>query len=154
METKDKKGYSSKKNKNKPHVLMVEDNVIAQKVESALLTELNCEVDVAETGDRALELFKPGKYDLVLMDISLEDTSGYLVAKNLREKERETQFHVPIIALTSYQADVVKYDVHDYFMDGVLTKPITSEQVKQIIQRFIYHEDEVEVIGLKLVDSL
>lgn len=150
---KDSKEFSLKRSKTKPNILMVEDNVIAQKVECALLTELNCEVDVSETGDKAIELFKPGKYDLVLMDISLEDTSGYIVAKKLREKERETQFHVPIIALTSYQADVVKYDVHDYFMDGVLSKPITSEQVKQIIQRFIYHEDEVEVTGLKLVEG-
>ncbi|KTC65522.1 sensory box sensor histidine kinase/response regulator, putative (plasmid) [Legionella adelaidensis] len=141
-----------KSKKTQPYVLMVEDNLIAQKVEYALLTELNCQVDVAESGDKAEALFKPGKYDLILMDIGLEDTSGYMVAKKIRDTESKTQFHVPIIALTSYQADVVKYDVHDYFMDGVITKPLTSEQVKQLIQRFIYHEEDVEVTGLKLVE--
>ncbi|WP_133127957.1 response regulator [Legionella nagasakiensis] len=133
-----------------PHVLMVEDNFIAQKVEEALLTALHCHVDIADSGDKALKLFGPGKYDIVFMDIGLEDTSGYMVAKKFRQMEENTKFHVPIIALTSYQADVVKYDCNDYFMDGVLTKPLTSEQAKQIIQHFIYHEN-IDVAGLKSV---
>lgn len=131
-----------------PHILMVEDDFIAQKVEEALLTELHCHVDIAESGDKALKLFGPGKYDVVFMDIGLEDTSGYLVAKKLRQMEENTNFHVPIIALTSYQAEIVKYDCKDYFMDGVLTKPLTSEQAKQIIQHFVNHED-VPVTGMK-----
>lgn len=131
-----------------PHVLMVEDNFIAQKVEEALLTALHCHVDIAESGDIALKLFNPGKYDIVFMDLGLEDTSGYAVAKKLRQMEKNTRHHVPIIALTTYQADIVQYDCKDYFMDGVITKPLTSDQVKQIIQHFIYHED-VEVTGLK-----
>jgi CheY-like chemotaxis protein len=133
-----------------PHILMVEDNYIAQKVEEAVLKGLHCKVDIAESGDKALQLFNPGKYDIVLMDIGLEDTSGYMVAKKLREKEENTTYHVPIIALTSYQADVVKYDCNDYFMDGVITKPLTSEQAQQIIKKFIYHEN-VAVDGLKSV---
>ncbi|MCP0913127.1 MULTISPECIES: response regulator [Legionella] len=131
-----------------PHILMVEDNFIAQKVEEALLTALNCQVDIAESGDKALQLFSPGKYDMVLMDIGLEDTSGYMVAKKFRQMEENTDFHVPIIALTSYQADVVKEDCKEYFMDGVLTKPLTSEQAKQIIQHFVNHE-KIAVKGLK-----
>jgi CheY-like chemotaxis protein len=134
--------------KDTPNVLMVEDNVIAQKVEEALLTALHCQVDIADSGDKAVLLFDPGKYDIVFMDIGLQDTSGYLVAKKIRQKEENTQHHVPIIALTSYQADVVQYDCDEYFMDGVLTKPLTSEQANQIIQHYIYHED-IPVAGLK-----
>lgn len=134
--------------KDTPNVLMVEDNFIAQKVEEALLTALHCQVDIADSGDKAVLLFDPGKYDIVFMDIGLQDTSGYLVAKKMRQKEENTEYHVPIIALTSYQADVVQYDCDDYFMDGVLTKPLTSEQAQQIIQHYIYHED-ISVSGLK-----
>lgn len=131
-----------------PTVLMIEDNLIAQNVEKALLTALHCQVDVAATGDKALSLFNPGKYDLVLMDIGLEETSGYAVAKQLRNKEKDTEYHVPIIALTGYEADVVKYDCEQYFMEGAITKPLTSEQADQIIKRYIYHLD-VPVHGLK-----
>lgn len=131
-----------------PNVLMIEDNLIAQNVEKALLTALNCQVDIADTGDMALKLFDPGKYDLVLMDIGLEDTSGYVVAKQLRHMEKDTNFHVPIIALTGYEADVVKYDCEQYFMEGAITKPLTSEQAEQIIKHYVYHLD-VPVRGLK-----
>ena len=135
---------------HQPNVLMVEDNFIAQKVEEALLTALHCHVDIADSGDKAISLFNPGKYDIVFMDIGLEDTSGYMVAKQLRQLEKDTIYHVPIIALTSYQADVVMYDCNDYFMDGVLTKPMTPEQAQQIIKHYIYHENVV-VNGLKSV---
>ncbi len=131
-----------------PTVLMVEDNIVAQKIEEALLIALNCQVDIADSGDKALLLFGPGKYDIVFMDIGLQDASGYMVAKKFRQMEEHTPHHVPIIALTAYQAEVVQYDCNDYCMDGVLTKPMTSEQAKQIIQHYIYHED-VPVEGLK-----
>lgn len=131
-----------------PAVLMVEDNVIAQHVEKALLTSLHCQVDIADSADSALKLFEPGKYDLVLMDIGLENSSGYLVAKQLRQKEKDTTHHVPIIALTGYEADVIKYDCRHYFMEGAITKPLTSEQAEQIIKHFVYHMD-VPVLGLK-----
>lgn len=131
-----------------PHVLMVEDNQVAQKVEESLLAALDCQVDIAESGDKALKLFKPGKYDIVFMDIGLKDTSGYLVAKHIRQLEENTDQHVPIIALTSYDADNVKNDCKDYQMEGVLTKPLTSEQAEQIIQRYVYQEN-VSVTGLR-----
>lgn len=133
-----------------PKVLMIEDNLIAQNVERALLTALNCQVDIADTGDKAMQLFNPGKYDLVLMDIGLEDTSGYVVAKQFRSKEKDTHYHVPIIALTGYEAEVVKYDCEQYFMEGAITKPLTSEQAEQIIKHYVYNLD-VEVKGLKSV---
>ncbi|WP_454783766.1 response regulator [Legionella sp. WA2024007413] len=131
-----------------PTVLMVEDNIIAQNVEKALLTALHCRVDIADSADSAIKLFQPGKYDLVLMDIGLEDSSGYVVAKQLRQQEKNTQYHVPIIALTGFEADVVKYDCQHYFMEGAISKPLTCEQAEQIIKHYVYHMD-VPVRGLK-----
>lgn len=133
-----------------PKVLMVEDNSAAQKAAQALLMQLDCQVDVAETGDKTAELFEPGKYDLVFMDIGLEDTSGYVVSKKIRQMEQGTEFHVPIIALTGYEADVVKYDCDDYTMEGALTKPLTSQQAKQIIQHYIFNID-IPIHGLKTI---
>ncbi len=128
-------------------VLMVEDDPVAQEVESALLSELDCRVDVAESGDKAMSLFSPGKYDIVFMDIGLQDTSGYVVAKKMRQMEKNTKHRVPIIALTTYQAEVVQSDCVEYCMDGVLTKPMNAQQAQQIIQHYIFHE-AVVVNGL------
>ncbi|KTD09389.1 response regulator [Legionella jamestowniensis] len=131
-----------------PKILMVEDNSIAQKATQALLMQLDCYVDVADSGDKAISLFKPGKYDLVFMDIGLEGTSGYVVSKEIRKMEDKSGYRVPIIALTGFEADVVKYDCVDYFMEGALTKPLTSEQAKQIIQHYVYDID-IPVRGLR-----
>ncbi len=131
-----------------PNVLMVEDNLIAQHIEKDLLTALHCNVDIAPSGDNALKLFNPGKYNLVLLDIGLEDMSGYVVAKKFREMEKNTQFRVPIIALTGYEADVVKEDCSQYSMEGVVTEPLTSQQAEQIVKHYIYHLD-VPIDGLK-----
>lgn len=131
-------------------VLLVEDNLIAQAVEKALFEDLNCDVDIADSGIVATALFEPGKYALVLMDIGLQDTSGYVVSKKIREMEKNTGFEVPIIALTSYQADIVKYDCDDYFMNGVITKPLSKKQASSIINRYCYRAN-IEVDGLKSV---
>ncbi|WP_131781783.1 ATP-binding response regulator [Legionella gresilensis] len=138
--------------KDRPKVLLVEDNAIAQKAGQALLMQFDCKVEVAPSEGEVAKLFMPGKYDIVLMDISLEDTSGYVMAKRIRQMEKDTSFHVPIIALTGYQADVVKYDCDDYYMEGAITKPLTGEQVKQIIQHYIYNID-IPVSGLKSIKS-
>lgn len=138
------------KNPKSPKVLMVEDNSVAQKAAQALLMQLDCHVDVADSGDKATAIFEPGKYDLVFMDIGLEDTSGYVESKKIRQLEKGSEHHVPIIALTGYEADIVKYDCDDYSMEGALTKPLTSEQAKQIIQHYIYHID-IPVRGLKTI---
>ncbi|WP_028387654.1 response regulator [Legionella fairfieldensis] len=145
LETHEKE---NKEDQKPPKVLMVEDNSIAQKAAQSLLMQLDCHVDIADSGDKAVALFAPGKYDLVFMDIGLEDTSGYVISKKIRQLEKGTSYHVPIIALTGYEADIVKYDCIDYSMEGALTKPLTSEQAKQIIQHYIYHID-IPVRGLK-----
>jgi len=124
-------------------VLLVEDSPIAQSHERSIFAALNCDVDIAETGDAAAELFSPGKYALVLMDIGLENTSGYIVTKAFRQQEKNTEHHVPIIALTQYIADKVTDDCHYYGMEGVITKPLAKEQALQIIKRYACNEDIV-----------
>lgn len=133
-----------------PHVLLIEDNSIAQKAVQGILMQLDCKVETASSAEEVMELFVPGKYNIIFMDIGLKDTSGYVIAKQLRQREQGTAFHTTIIALTGYEADIVKYDCTDYSMEGAITKPLTTEQAKQIIQHYIYHID-IPVRGLKSV---
>lgn len=131
-----------------PNILIVEDNAIAQKAAQAILMNNDCIVDIAQNDIEFMEIFKPGKYDLVFMDIGLENTSGYMMAKQIRAQEKNTSHHVPIIALTGYEADTVQFDCDYYQMEGVITKPLTTEQVKQIIQHYIFHIN-LEITGFK-----
>ena len=128
---------------NHPYILIVEDNKIAQKITKELFVTLNCHVDVASSGDEAIQLFKSNEYHLILMDIELQETSGYVISKKIRqiEQAKPDVKVTPILALTAYKATIVKYDCEDYLMNGVITKPLTTQQAKQIIARYIYNED-------------
>ncbi|MDF1758571.1 MAG: response regulator [Legionellaceae bacterium] len=119
-------------------VLIVEDNETSQKVEKSLFMSLNCEVDSVSSGKEAMSIFKPGKYNLVMMDIGLEDSSGYFLSKQFRELEENTDFHAIIIALTSYKPEDVLNDCKYYKMEGAIGKPLNKDQADQIIQHYIY----------------
>lgn len=130
-------------------VLLVEDDEMVQVQEKSLFMALHCDVDIAKTSDEALALFSPGKYDLVIMDISLKETTGYIVSKELRKLEKKNvKRHTPIIALTKHKVENVEYDCHYYGMEGVMTKPLTKEQALQMIKRYVFNED-ILVDGLR-----
>ncbi|KTC87535.1 MULTISPECIES: response regulator [Legionella] len=129
-------------------ILLIEDNLVAQKAEKTVLMSCKCLTDVVATPRQADELFKPGKYDLVLMDLTLEEGDGYQLTASLRKREQGSNFRVPIIALTGHDPTVVGFNCEDAEMDGILRKPLTIEQAKQLIQRFIRHIN-VDVKGLK-----
>jgi CheY-like chemotaxis protein len=141
---------TEKTTNNKPvKVLLIEDNPLTQKIETHILTSCRCQTDAVATPEEVDEIFKPGKYDLVLMDIGLEKGNGYQVTAVLRKMEFGSPFRVPIIALTVSSPTEVGCDCDDAEMDGILQKPLTPEQAKQLIQRYIHHAD-VSVKGLKI----
>lgn len=129
-------------------ILLVEDNHIAQKAEKSILMACRCFIDVAATQKQAGELFKPGKYDLVLMDLTLGDDNGYTLTAILRKREQGSKFRVPIIALTGHDPTVVGFNCEDSEMDGIIKKPLTIEQAKQLIKRYVDNSN-VDVKGLR-----
>jgi PAS domain S-box-containing protein len=132
---------------NKLKILLIEDNLIAQKVEKTILMNCKCLTDVVATARQADELFRPAKYDLILMDLILEQGDGYNLTATLRKKEQGTNYRVPIIALTGYDPMDVGFNCEDAEMDGILRKPLTLEQANQLIQRYVHHLN-INVKGL------
>ena len=131
-----------------PKILLIEDNTIAQQAAKSVLMSGNCLVDIVDNELTFNTIFQPGKYDLVFMDIGLENTSGYAFAKQLRKKEQGSGHKVPIIALTGFDPDLVSLDCGYYQMEGAIGKPLKLEQVRQLIQYYIHHID-IEVSDLK-----
>ena len=82
------------------NVLVVEDNLINQKVSKILLEQVGCKVDIADCAKEALEKVKK-PYDIVFMDIGLPDMDGFQVVEKIREREAPEQ-HVPIVAMTAH----------------------------------------------------
>ncbi len=98
---------------DKIRILLVEDNVLSQKAEKKILMACNCVVDVVATSKHADELYNPGKYQMVLMDLTLEEGDGYHLTIALRKKEQASSFRAPIIALTGHDPTEVKFNCED-----------------------------------------
>ncbi|MDH2365136.1 MULTISPECIES: aerobic respiration two-component sensor histidine kinase ArcB [Providencia] len=116
------------------HILLVEDIELNVVVACSVLENLGNTVDVAMNGKDALEMFAPGEYDLVLLDIQLPDMTGLDISRQLKQ-QYDKQDLPPLIALT---ANVLK-DKKEYFdagMDGVLSKPLSVPALTHIIEQF------------------
>lgn len=129
-------------------MLIIEDSKVAQQATQSILMQIDCIVETASSEAELNKNFQPGKYDMIFMDIGLEETSGYMLAKLIRTLEQKTDFHVPIIALTTYNAENITYDCSYYEMEGAISKPLTVEQARQLIQCYIFNID-IPVTGLK-----
>jgi CheY-like chemotaxis protein len=90
-------------NKTLPkQILIVEDNQIAQKANRLSFESFGLTVDTASSGEQAIALFEPGKYAMVLTDISLPDMNGYEVCERLVALEAGSNFHVPMIGISAH----------------------------------------------------
>lgn len=125
-----------------PRVLVVEDYIVARAYNRLVFRKNNCDVDVAETEKEALALFDANIYDLVIMDLMLPDSAGRIVTKQIRKREAlQGRKMVPVIALTTKEAENVLEDCRHYQMNGYIHKPISKKQAKQLIERFICNKD-------------
>lgn len=114
------------------NVLLVEDNLINQKIVLLSLKKLVKNIDVAVNGKEALDKFGTSKYDLVLMDVQMPIMNGYTAAKKIREIEVSSNSHTPIIAIT---ANALLGDREECFaagMDDYISKPF---QIEVLIQK-------------------
>lgn len=117
-------------------VLVVEDVEIAQKIAKLILSGLDCYVDIAKNGQKALELFSKNEYDLVFMDLGLPDFDGVEVTKRMRQQEANSR-HVPIIALTANYDESYKPICLEAGMDEFMLKPLTKENGEAMINKFV-----------------
>ena len=118
------------------HVLLCEDHPLNQEIARKLLEEKDMIVELAENGQRAVELFSRsscGFYDLVLMDIRMPIMDGYEAARGIRALKRADASSVPIVAMT---ADAFEDDVAKCLAAGMnshIAKPVDPEQLYRVV---------------------
>jgi osomolarity two-component system sensor histidine kinase NIK1 len=121
------------------NILLVEDNILNQKVVTFNLKKYNYEVTSVKDGPEALEAIKGGDIKLVLMDLMLPGMNGYEITKAIRKYEREKKSNeeIPIIAITANTLDNDREKCIEAGMNEYLPKPFTAEQLMEKIRIFI-----------------
>jgi CheY-like chemotaxis protein/HPt (histidine-containing phosphotransfer) domain-containing protein len=117
-------------------ILLAEDNLVNQKVARTTLEKLGFEVEVAGDGREAVNAWKSGRFDLVLMDCQMPNLDGYEATMEIRRLEG-TGRRTPIIALTAHamKGDDVKCRAAG--MDDYLTKPLDRARLLAALERHL-----------------
>lgn len=114
-------------------ILVVDDDKGVNSLLSEYFEMLDFQVDSAETGEQALEFFKPNKYAIAILDLKLPGMSGVELLKHIRKEDKQIQ----VIMLTAFQTtssaiQALREGAYDY-----LSKPFDLEEVKYIIQNAV-----------------
>ena len=116
-------------------VLLVEDNVVNQKVGQRFLERLGCEVVLAENGEDAVAAWTLDNFRLVLMDVQMPVMDGYTATRQIRDLERG-RARTPIVALTANAMTGQLERCLQCGMDGLLTKPLEAARLEEVLDRF------------------
>jgi CheY-like chemotaxis protein len=118
-------------------ILLVEDNLINQKITLLTLQRLVHSIETASNGKEALDKFGTTSFDLILMDIQMPVMSGLVAAEKIRELESNTDSHVPIIAITANAMIGDKEKCLSAGIDDYISKPFQPaaliDKIKKII---------------------
>jgi signal transduction histidine kinase/CheY-like chemotaxis protein len=113
------------------HILLVEDVDINREIVQALLEPTHLEIDCAENGVEAVQLFKkaPGKYDMILMDVQMPEMDGYEATRQIRALKTSEAKTIRIVAMT---ANVFRDDIErclEAGMDDHIGKPVDFHEL-------------------------
>jgi len=123
----------------RPRVLLAEDDSTIREVLGELLKMANYDVDIAEDGLKAVEMWENGGYDIVLMDVQMPRLDGFGASRAIREKEREQGGHTPIVAMTAHSRKMDEENCLVAGMDAYISKPIDFKESLRVIGDIIKH---------------
>jgi CheY-like chemotaxis protein len=109
-------------------VLVVEDNIVNQKVASRLLERLGLRADVACDGREAIAMLEMMPYDLIFMDCQMPEMNGYEATAEIRRREGKDR-HVPIVAMTAEATVTCKEQCSAVGMNGYISKPVRMDDI-------------------------
>lgn len=119
---------------NELSLLLVEDNILNQKLIFLNLVKHGFKIDVANNGLEAVEKFKERKYNLILMDLMMPVMDGLEATKQIRLIESVNGCHTAIVGLTANTYDADREKCLASGMDEFMTKPFDIEIFQEIIK--------------------
>jgi len=114
-------------------ILIAEDNAVNQKLAVAMVERLGHRATLASNGNEAVEKWKAGKFDLVLMDVQMPEADGFEATRRIRSMENDTR--TPIIAMTAHAMTGDRDRCLEAGMDDYVSKPVRKEALHAAIAR-------------------
>jgi CheY-like chemotaxis protein len=130
-----------------PRLLHAEDDPVIRLVLGLMLQQAKYNIDIAEDGLKAVEMWEKGEYDLVLMDVQMPRLNGLEATRAIREKERECGGHTPIVAVTAHASKEDEDRCLAAGMDAFVSKPIDFKACLQLIEETL--KETASVSGRK-----
>jgi two-component system sensor histidine kinase/response regulator len=126
--------HTLQENKHRSRVLLAEDNTVNQILALRLLEKRGYSVIVVSNGSEAVKAFENNQFDVVLMDIQMPGMDGFEATLAIRDKEKLTGRHVPIIAMTAHAMKGDQERCLSAGMDGYVSKPIRTSELFSTIE--------------------
>ncbi|MCP5005716.1 MAG: response regulator, partial [Planctomycetes bacterium] len=129
----------SENHKRSVRILLVEDNVINQKIALRILEKkLGYHADVAANGREALGSLEKVDYDLILMDCQMPEMDGYEATRTIRDEASSVRNHgIPIIAMTANAMKGDREKCIESGMNDYVTKPINVKELSDTVERWV-----------------
>ncbi len=121
----------------RPTILLVEDNLLNQRISLRLLQKIGYQVRVAGDGRQAVKYQEQEHFDAILMDCQMPEMDGFEATRLIRGREAEGAPRTPIIAITAYASEGDRERCLDCGMDDYLTKPIELEPLRAMLERWL-----------------
>ncbi len=118
-------------------ILLAEDNIINQKAATRMLEKAGHKVSIAADGREVLNKMKDQSFDLILMDVQMPRMDGFEATAAIRAREKKSRGHIPIVAVTAHALGGYRERCLRAGMDEFLTKPLTGEALKNIIEKIL-----------------
>jgi PAS domain S-box-containing protein len=119
----------------KTNILLAEDDYINKTLAITLLKQAGLNVTAVETGLEVINELAQQKYDLILMDMQMPVMDGYDATAVIRDREKNSTSHIPIVAMTAHAIKGDREKCLKAGMDDYLTKPINAADLYAIIER-------------------
>ena len=120
----------------KVNILLAEDNLINQKVLEMIIKQSNANLEIANNGLEAYELFIEQDFDMIFMDIQMPIMDGFQATEKIRAHPKSLENYVPIIAITANAFSEDRDRAFEVGMDDFLSKPVKPLELKNVIEKY------------------
>ena len=126
-------------------VLLAEDNVVNQKLATRLLEKMGHRVMLAANGAEAVRLHGSSQFDLILMDVQMPEMNGFEATAQIRDREKRTGDHIPIVALTAHAMQGDRDRCLAAGMDDYLSKPLNANALAEKLESVAHKREPANI---------